>query len=86
MSVISEALHHVPQLHVVESVRHHLLVELLPLLNGGELSIDQKESDFQESRLFSKFFYGIPSVLKNPLVSVDERDLRDLNEWIRIYF
>lgn len=74
MGVVSEALHHIADLSVVECVGHHLLSEELRLILAGELTEDQEESNFKEGTLFSENFDGISSILKDSLLSINERD------------
>jgi hypothetical protein len=79
VSVVPEGLHHVVDFHVVESMRHYLLSEELKLGRSRKLSVDEKECNFKEGGLLSQLFDGIPSVLKNTFVSIDERDSRNLS-------
>lgn len=80
MGVVSETLHHVVDLCVIECVRHNLLPEELVLVRRWQLPKNEQESHLKEGALLGQSSDVITAVLKDALLSVDVGDCGFLNE------
>lgn len=84
VGVVAESLNEWFKTIVIGRVLHHFLGKALELFGGGELAVDEEEGGLEEVRLLSELLDGVTTVLKDTLLSVDERDARDAVHGVHI--
>lgn len=55
-----------------ERVTHYLVLPVLELFLGGQLAVDEQKGDLHEIALFCELLNGVPPVLEDAVVAVNE--------------
>ena len=74
VGVVAEALHEALDVLVHERVIRHLVHPGVVLLLGGQVAVDQQVGHLEEGGLLRQLLDGVPAVLQDPLLAVDEGD------------